>query len=290
VLQTWTRDLRFHPHIHYLAPAIALAPDGTVCRPRNPAFLVAVKPLASLFRAKLQAAVRQTELYGQVAPDTWRQAWVVDCRPIGSGTAALKYLAPYIFRVALSNNRIVGVQTDQVTFRYRDSQTKQVKLCSLPALTFLGRFLQHVLPKGFVKVRYYGLFSHRQRLLLAQLRQQLVLAASSKETTVVRQPSTPGAAALVMTCPLCGQPMLSSVLRPIRSRGPPAAWRAGQTDSMGCRAAVGGVWFQDGVCRSFRSSPDPTALACSPDWICEPEFTTSASGQDGALMVRRFRS
>ena len=67
------------------------------------------KPLAVLFRAKLRAALRQTDLYAQVAPETWQQAWVVDCRAVGSGAAALKYLAPYIFRVALSNNRIVGV-------------------------------------------------------------------------------------------------------------------------------------------------------------------------------------
>jgi len=94
VLQTWTRDLRFHPHVHYLVPAIAVARDGTVCRPRNPAFLVAIKPLAILFRAKLRAELRQTELYRQVPPDSWRQAWMVDCRPVGSGAAALKYLAP----------------------------------------------------------------------------------------------------------------------------------------------------------------------------------------------------
>jgi len=199
VLQTWTRDLRFHPHVHYLVPAIGLAADGTVCRPRHPAFLVAVKPLAIVFRAKLRTALHQTELYGQGAPDTWRQAWVVDCRLVGSGTAALKYLAPYIFRVALSNKRIVGMQDDRVTFRYRDGKTKQIRSCTVPVLTFIGRFLQNVLPKGFVKVRSYGWFSRRQRLLLAQLRQQLALAASSKETAVVRQPSTPGAAALVIT-------------------------------------------------------------------------------------------
>jgi hypothetical protein len=161
VLQTWTRDLRYHPHVHYLVPAIGLASDGTLRRPRNSAFLVAVKALAILFRAKLRAALRQTALYGQVAPTTWHQAWVVDCRPVGNGTAALKYLAPYIFRIALSNNRIVSVQDERVTFRYRDGESKQMCICTLPVLTFLGRFLQHVLPKGFVKVRYYGLFSQR---------------------------------------------------------------------------------------------------------------------------------
>jgi hypothetical protein len=265
VLQTWTRDLRFHPHVHYLVPAIALAPDGRLHRPRNEAFLVPVKPLGILFRSKLRAALRQTELYAQVSSDTWHQSWVVDCRPVGSGAAALKYLAPYIFRVALSNNRIVGLNNDQVTFRYRDGETKQVKLCTIGALSFMGRFLQHVLPKGLVKVRYYGLFSHRQRLLLSQLRQHLAVVASSILTTGARQHSTPVAAALVMNCPVCGQPMLASVLRPVRSRGPPAAPRAGQTNTLRRRTAVSGVWSQDDVCHSFRSEPHSSAMACSPD-------------------------
>ncbi len=78
--------------------------------------MVHVKPLAALFRAKLQAALRQTSIYAEVPPTVWRQDWVVDCRPVGNARAALKYLAPYIFRVALSNNRIVQVQDGQVTF------------------------------------------------------------------------------------------------------------------------------------------------------------------------------
>jgi hypothetical protein len=146
VLQTWTRDLRFHPHIHYLAPAVARAPDGALRQPRNPAFLLPAKPLAMLFRAKLRAALRQTDLYQHIPRETWQQAWVVDCRAVGRGAAALTYLAPYIFRVALSNNRIVSVQDDCVTFRYRDGETKQLRTCTLPALAFIRRFLQHVLP------------------------------------------------------------------------------------------------------------------------------------------------
>ena len=230
VLQTWTREKRFEEHVHYLVPALGVAADGTVCRPRNPAFLVPLKVLALLFRAKLRAALRQTELYVQLAPETWRQPWVVDCRPVGSGAAALKYLAPYIFRVALSNNRIVSMRDDRVTFRYRDGESKQLRTCTLPALTFLGRFLQHVLPKGFVKVRYYGLFSRRQRALLRQIREQLALARPSPATAapaavpVLAQSGAPG----VVRCPVCGQPMQAAVLRPVRSRGPPAAPHGGQ--------------------------------------------------------------
>ena len=225
VLQTWTRDLRFHPHVHYLVPALALAPDGALRQPRNPAFLVAAKPLAILFRAKLQAALRQTECYEQIPRATWQQAWVVDCRAVGSGAAALKYLAPYIFRVALSNNRIVDVQDDHVTFRYRDGDTKQLRTCTLPALAFIERFLQHVLPKGFVKVRYYGLFRVGNRRVLEQVRARLAPLEPPAPLLVpasAAEPSALPAAPAVLHCPACGQPMQLVQTLPRQSRAPPA--------------------------------------------------------------------
>jgi hypothetical protein len=220
VLQTWTRDLRFHPHIHYLVPAIGLAADGHLVQPKTH-FLVHVKPLAALFRAKLRAGLRQMHLDAQVPAEAWRQDWVVDCRPVGNGLTALKYLAPYIFRVALSNNRIVSVANDQVTFRYTASDSRQTKYCTLPALVFIGRFLQHVLPKGFVKVRYYGLFRMGNRPLLARIRGQLLL-----QQHIANQQSAPSAtpapvAARVLVCPSCGQPLwLERILVP-HNRAPP---------------------------------------------------------------------
>ncbi len=226
VLQTWTRDLRYHPHIHYLVPAGALAPAGSRWLAAKGRFLVHVKPLAALFRGKVRAGLRQLRLEREVASETWNKPWVVDCRPVGDGQAALKYLAPYIFRVALSNNRIVGVTNDQVTFRYRVGDTKKTKTCTLPAEKFIARFLQHVLPKGFVKVRYFGLFRAGNRPLLAMVRAVLTttrgacpvafIAAGTAETAAAApaQPSLP--------CPACGAVMqVTSVPRPT-SRSPPA--------------------------------------------------------------------
>ncbi len=244
VLQTWTRDLRYHPHIHYLIPAIGLASDGRFCRPRNRAFLVPVHALAVLFRAKLRAALRQTGYTAEIPAAVWTKPWVVDCRGVGSGAAALKYLAPYIFRVALSNNRIVRVANDRVTFRYVDGATHQPKTCTLPALTFLHRFLQHVLPRGFVKVRYYGLFSRRHRPLLAQLRAQLALEEAGSSGVAGEGRSEAGAVVptrvrpAVERCPVCGQGMRASVLVPQRSRGPPDARDAERVTS-GLRRASG---------------------------------------------------
>ena len=267
VLQTWTRDLRYHPHIHYLIPALALAPDRTLRRPRNPAFLVPSKPLAILFRAKLGAALRQTDLYAQVAPETWQQDWVVDCRAVGSGAAALKYLAPYIFRVALSNNRIIGIQNDRVTFRYRDGKTKQIRTCTLPALTFIGRFLQHVLPKGFVKVRYYGLFSRRQRQVLTMLRQQMGVATSGIAVQSATPPRDSAPAPPVAgICPVCGQPMQAVVLRPVRSRGPPAIPR-----EVPLARSVMGTAFAPHVHRSACAAGAPACSIGPKEEVAVPE-------------------
>jgi hypothetical protein len=224
-----TRDLRYHPHVHYLVPAGALAPDGARWIAVKGQFLVHTKPLAKLFRGKMRAGLRQLKLEKEVASETWSKPWVVDCRPVGTGQAALKYLAPYVFRVALSNNRIVRIENDQVTFRYRDGESKKTKLCTLPAEEFIRRFLQHVLPKGFVKVRSFGLFSPGMRHRLAQVRE--VLAADAACT--VPAVRSEGASASVeheehssVECPACGAVMeLTQVLLPL-SRSPPgdATW------------------------------------------------------------------
>ncbi len=225
VLQTWTRDLRYHPHIHYLVPAGALAPDGAQWLGARGRVLVHVKPLAKLFRGKLRAGLRQLKLEKEVASETWTKPWVVDCRPVGSGQAALKYLAPYVFRVALSNNRIVSVANDQVTFRYRAGDTKKTKLCSVSAEEFIRRFLQHVLPKGFVKVRYFGLFSLGKRPALAQVRTLLAAHAASSALARAHEGAPPASEPQehpLVRCPACGTLMqLTQVLTPL-SRSPPS--------------------------------------------------------------------
>jgi len=142
---------------------------------------------------------------------------------------------PDIFCVALNNNRIVGVQDDRVTFRYRDGDTKQLRTCTLPALSFMGRFLQHVLPKGFVKVRYYGLFSHRQQALLAQVRQQLLRteprAASARATKVARADAARQKRSYAVRC------VASRCSTPCCDRHAAAAHRHGWRGGTGSRGA-----------------------------------------------------
>lgn len=221
VLQTWTRDLRYHPHVHYLVPGGGLAGDGRSWVTAKADFLVHVKPLAALFRAKLRSALRQTALWAEIPAAAWQQPWVVDCRSVGTAGAALRYLAPYIFRVALSNNRIVQLADEKVTFRYTVGDTGQTAYCTLPVQEFLHRFLQHVLPKGFVKVRYYGLLRVGWRQLLRRIRGQLLL--QQRIASLQSPPSATPApvAARVLVCPSCGQPLrLERILLP-HNRGPP---------------------------------------------------------------------
>jgi hypothetical protein len=219
VLHTWARDLTYHPHVHYLVPAGGLSPDGQSWLPSSEKFLVPVKALSFIFRAKFRDSLRQTDLFDLVPTEVWRQDWVVHCKPVGNGAAALKYLAPYIFRVAISNNRIVKLADDQVTFRYKESNTDKTRYCTLAAKEFIRRFLQHVLPKGFIKVRYYGWLSSGNRRRLSLIR-KLLGAAESKELIEDPQIAVAGEDHS-LACPECGQTMqVVQTLRAKRRRPP----------------------------------------------------------------------
>lgn len=133
-------------------------------------FFVRVEPLAILFRAKFRDGLKKAGLYAQAPSSVWRTRWVVQCQPAGHRDKAMEYLANYLFRVAIGNHRIVKLEDDQVTVWFKESSSGRRRYYKLDTEQFIGRFLQHVLPKGFVKVRYYGFYapSNRCRLLLAR--------------------------------------------------------------------------------------------------------------------------
>lgn len=211
VLHTWGRALAYHPHVHYLMPAGAW--DGHVWRrSKHKRFLLPVKTLSHLFRAKVRDALQATPHFVQIPATVWRKLWVVHCQPVGRGQRALSYLAPYIFRVAITNRRLVSLADDPtgepptVTFRYRPSGTRQWQLCTVTVMEFIRRFLQHVLPKGFVKVRYYGFFSPGQRPRLRQI--AAWLRPSFTPTPGNDQRKAAGVKPeLARLCPHCGQPL-----------------------------------------------------------------------------------
>lgn len=221
VLHTWGRNLAYHPHIHYLVPGGGLSTDGQSWLPARHNFLLPVRALSRVFRGKLHQALRGTHCYALIPAKVWQQDWVVHCEEVGSGLNALKYLAPYIFRVALSNNRLLKLENDRVTFRYRATETGTEKRCTLTAEEFIHRFLQHVLPKGFVKVRYYGFFSATRRARLASLRQHLSQFTASSPSAETQPETNPTQAHPKFVCPHCGQLMLlQRTLFPALCRSP----------------------------------------------------------------------
>src|SRR3990172_5885340 len=216
VLHTWGRNLAYHPHIHYLVPAGGSDFDTQAWLPARHQFLLPVRALSRIFRGKFRDSLKSTSCYAHIPSIVWGQEWVVHCEPVGSGLNALKYLAPYIFRVAISNNRILKLENEKVTFRYRDTDTGQERYCKLGAEDFIHRFLQHVLPKSFVKVRYYGLFSPGLRKKLATLRKKLEDTTSLSLHPMENTNSQPSSdcsnpkSSISLRCPLCGQIMTPS--------------------------------------------------------------------------------
>lgn len=179
-------------------------------------FLVPVKALSLIFRAKFRDLLKKTDLFEQVDGPVWKKEWVVRSEPVGSGEAAFKYLAPYVFRVAISNSRIVKQEDGRVTFKYKDSATDHERFCTVTTEEFIRRFLQHVLPKRFVKVRYYGLLSPGNRHLLDRARQRVRRDHRDwKQSGLARVHPQP------MRCPNCGSELtLVRAFKP-KGRAPP---------------------------------------------------------------------
>ncbi|MCA9207463.1 MAG: transposase, partial [Planctomycetales bacterium] len=169
VLHTWGRDLNYHPHVHFIVPGGALSRDGKQWIASRVNFFLPVRALSILFRAKYKECLRNAGLLGQVRNEVWRRAWIVNCQAVGDGRDALRYLAPYVFRVAIGNHRIRRVVchedgTGTVTFLVKPSGQRRYRPMTVTAEEFIRRFLQHVLPRGFQKVRHYGFMHKRSKV------------------------------------------------------------------------------------------------------------------------------
>lgn len=226
VLHTWTQDLRYHPHVHLLVSAGGLDRASRWVQPRHPEYLLPSAALALVFRAKMAAALRRVRLLSQVPVSVWSKPWVLHCQHAGDGEKVLEYLARYVFRVAITNSRIEAIEETGITFRARDRRSGEVTHCTLPPLLFLARFLQHVLPKGFVKVRSYGLLAPRNRCRLDLLRALLEPPATKS------QPPSPAAVSHLSSvpitpphplhrCPVCQVGLMRLVQHLPPRRGPP---------------------------------------------------------------------
>ncbi len=223
VLHTWGQRLQHHPHVHGVVPMGGLSPDGTRWIHARPRFFLPIPVLRQVYRGKLIAGLREAFRHGRLAfpgrlaPLTtggafraflrslYRQSWVVYAKPpFGSPAHVLHYLARYTHRVAISNHRLVDVTSDTVSFRWKDYRHgSQIRTLTLDADEFLRRFLLHVLPKRFVRIRYFGFLASRRRTRgLPECRQALAAAATPPiERPVVAPPRTS------WPCPRCGGPM-----------------------------------------------------------------------------------
>jgi hypothetical protein len=160
VLHTWGRTREYHPHIHYVVAGGALSTMNRSWHPSRIDFYLPVRALSKIYRAKFRDEMIKAGLFNLIPAEVWLQEWNVNCQAVGESQASLKYLAPYVFKVAISNHRIVKVDDHTVFFRYRKTHSNRWRTMALDAMEFMRRFLQHVLPTGFMKVRYYGFLNH----------------------------------------------------------------------------------------------------------------------------------
>ena len=230
-LHTWDRSMGYHLHVHYLVPAGGIDPQTGEWKSAHPKFLAPGSALSTVFRAKFRDALKTADpnLFAQTPPETWTTTWNVHCEMVGDGKHALKYLAPYIYRIALSNRRLVSMHDGTVIFRYKP-RNKPWTTMKLDAMSFIRRFLQHVLPKGFQKVRYFGFLHPSAKTRFNALKEQLQEHASdtidipdSEQATEIRQtapnrhtPEEPG------VCPHCGGPLryIGKISRAAASKPP----------------------------------------------------------------------
>ncbi len=178
VLHPWTREMAYHPHVHSLVPAGALSPDGSQwLSPRYEDWRVPVRALSHIFRGKCKEKIAPANLLDHAPAHVWPQAWGTHGEAVGTGKEVITSLAPSIRRIALTNNRIEKLADGYVTFRCKASGSNEWQHRTLPAQAFIRRFLQHVLPQGFIKVRYYGFLSPTWRNVLTHLRHLLATSA-----------------------------------------------------------------------------------------------------------------
>ncbi|MCK5806388.1 MAG: transposase [Lentisphaeria bacterium] len=180
VLHTWTRQGEYHPHVHFIVTGGALDEKG-LWRNSHPRFLVPVPALSKVFCARLHDEIKEKhpELFALIKPSVWnwrKKKWVVHSEPVGSGEHAYRYLARYVYQVFLSESAIGQHDASGITVRYRKSGSRRLRTMRLEPMEFLRRFLQHVLPSRFCKVRHYGLHHSSKRKTIKRLQAAMAIA------------------------------------------------------------------------------------------------------------------
>lgn len=185
VLHTWTGQLGHHPHVHFLISAGGITPDGKSWRDAKNKFLIPApllsKAIAIEFRRRLEK--KHPKLFSQCGHAVWHKPWNSFVKAYGEKEdAVMKYLSRYVFRIAITNARLISMTKTHVTFRYKDRDTGEFRTCRIDGIEFLRRYLMHVLPRGFHKVRYYGLWHHSRRKQARQAWLLLILAKPTRDS------------------------------------------------------------------------------------------------------------
>ncbi|MBW2312530.1 MAG: IS91 family transposase [Deltaproteobacteria bacterium] len=247
ILHTWSQTLMDHPHLHCIVTGGGLSLDGTRWIPCKGEFFLPITVLSRLFRGKFLAYLKEARERGELVfpgtmvhlkeksafnallKDLYDKEWVVYCKPpFPDAETVIEYLGRYTHRVAISNERLVKLEGNQVTFRYRDrNDNDTVKLMSLDASEFIRRFLLHILPDGFMKIRHYGILSNRNRKTKLALCRELLGVDCPREHEEEKESWQDLLARITgrdpRICPFCGKGtmVLKEVLNPSAFPMPP---------------------------------------------------------------------
>ena len=223
VLHTWGQNLSLHPHLHCIVPGGGITAAGFWKSARyRGKFLFPVKAMSRVMRGRMVANLRKA--FPGEDPQLFRQLftkpWVVYAkRPFAGPGAVIDYLGRYTHKIAISNHRLLSVDKDRVRFRYKDYRDGSNKVMELAPMEFIRRFAQHILPRGFVRIRHYGILSSRKKAVSIP---QIILQLQGKTITLSRHLRSKTPAVL---CPCCKKSLMKTILR-FDHRGPPARYRS----------------------------------------------------------------
>lgn len=202
VLHTWGRTQIYNPHVHYVVPGGAWSKADAGWHPSRPDFFLPNKALSRICRAKFRDLMKAAGLYDRIDPVVWRKGWNVNIQPVGESGRSIRYLSHYVFKVAISDHRIISAEGGRVTFSYRKPKSRRSRKMTLDAFEFMRRFLQHVLPTGFQKVRYYGFMHGCSKATLEKVRASIEMMHGF-DPDDENQP-VPERKKALPTCPDCG--------------------------------------------------------------------------------------
>ena len=202
IMHTWTQLLDYHPHIHYIVPGVGLREDGSLSRVAKADYLMPWEPLRDAFVKRFKALLESHHLLSECPSEVWDKDWRINIQAFGNGQNAVKYLGAYVRKTAIGNSRIKAIDTNKetVTFSYldrADGGTRKEE--TLQGVEFVSRFMQHVFPDKFHRLRYYGYLHSRGKERLLQL-QTLTETPIVLEKSVSEAPEKP-------PCPNCGKGM-----------------------------------------------------------------------------------